>query len=327
MDNQNQPITESDSLETPIDAPDKTGVVDAPQNASDKGVVYTNKSLDDSKKDDNRGAKQFLDRLNLYSIALIGILFVLGGVSYYAIVQNRKSAKATLLNTQKLTQDTLNKLGGTDTTVGDPKQTLSIESNAIFTGGVIIRGNTDIAGTLKIGGPLSLPGLSVGGTANLEQAAVKSLTDSGDASIQGKVTIQNGLSVSGTLSATLISADSLQLNKDLTLSHHITGSGGTPGHSNGNALGGGGTSSNSGTDISGTVAINTGNSAPAGCFITINFVTNYASTPHVVISPSSSAAASISYYVNRSNNNFSICTASDPPDNTAGIIFDYVVVS
>ena len=215
--------------------------------------------------------------------------------------------------------------------VGDPKQTLSIESNAIFTGGVIIRGNTDIAGTLKVGGPLSLTGLTVGGTTSLDQAAVKSFTNSGDSAFQGKATFQNGMSVtgsasfSGNVTANQISADSLILGKDLQITSHITTSGSTPGHTNGSALGGGGTASNSGNDTSGTVVINTGNSAPAGCFVTITFTRAYAGIPHVIISPSSSTAGGIGYYVNRSASNFSICTASDAPDNTAGITFDYIV--
>jgi cytoskeletal protein CcmA (bactofilin family) len=332
MDNQNQPITESDSLETPIDAPDKNGVVEAPQGQAGNGVISPGQKRQSEGEDKRKGLKHILNGVNLYFILLFVVLIILGAISYYAVVQNRKAAKATVLNTQKLTQDALDKLAGTDSTVGDPKQTLSIESNAIFTGGVIIRGNIDVAGTLKVGGPLSLPGLSVGGTTNLDQAAVKNLTDSGNASIQGKVTIQNGLSVSGgatfngTVSATQISADTLQLNKDLQLAHHLTLTGSTPGRTNGSALGSGGTASISGTDTAGNVVINTGSGAPAGCFVTLTFVSAFANIPHVIITPSSSAAAGVSYYVNRTPGNFSICTASDPPDNTSGMSFDYIIV-
>lgn len=329
MDSNNQPITESDSLETQADpTTTQTGVVSAPSQSAP--TTTPTDSPDKGPKESK--AKKLLDKVNVYTALLIIILVLLGGGSYYAIVQNRKSSKDTALNTQKLTQDALDKLASTDSTVGDPKQTLSIESNAIFAGGVIIRGNVDVAGLLKIGGPLSLPGLTVGGTTSLDAAAVKSLTDTGDASFQGKVTIQNGISVtgsasfSGTLSASQISADTLLLSKDLQLTSHITASGGAPGHTNGSALGGGGTVSNSGSDTAGTIAVNTGNSAPAGCFVTINFTRAYASIPHVIISPSSSSAGSIDYYVNRSANNFSLCTASDPPDNSAGITFDYVVI-
>ncbi len=332
MNNKDQPITESDSLETPADSPEQTGVVSAPQMPSDNTTNASNLNLILDGPSTDRGVKKLINKINIYTAALIAILFILGGISYYAVVQNYKNAKAGELNTQKLNQDALDKLASTDSTVGNPKQTLSVESNAIFAGGVIIRGNTDIAGTLKVGGALSLPGLNVGGIANIDQAAVKSLTDAGDASIQGKVTIQGGISVtgsasfSGTVTASQISADSLLLGKELQLSSHIVTSGSTPGHTNGSALGGGGTASNSGTDTSGTVVINTGNNAPAGCFVTISYNRAYATIPHVIISPASSTAGGVAYYINKTAANFSICTAADAPDNTAGMAFDYIVV-
>ncbi|MDB5182450.1 MAG: hypothetical protein JWO47_234 [Candidatus Saccharibacteria bacterium] len=332
MDNKNQPIIESDSLETPAEIPDQTGVVSAPQ-TSTAGTIITQAPLPRSDKpSEDKGVKKLLGKLNLYTFLLILVLFILGGISYYAVLQNRKAVQDGTLTTQKLTQDSLDKLASTDTTVGDAKQTLNVESNAIFAGGVIIHGNVDLAGTLKVGGPLSLPGLTVGGTTSLDKAAVKSLTDSGDASFQGKVTIQNGISVtgggsfSGTLTAGQISADSLLLGKELQLSSHIVTSGGTPGHTNGSALGGGGTASNNGNDTSGTVTINTGNSAPAGCFITLTFVRAYANIPRVIVSPASSTAGGVAYYVNRTTSGFSICTSADAPDNTSGMAFDYIVV-
>ena len=61
-----------------------------------------------------------------------------------------------------------------------------------------------------------------------------------------------------------------------------------------------------------------------GCFVTINFSQRYGATPHVVISPSNSAAASLSYYTNRSATSFSICTASAPAGG-ATYLFDYIV--
>jgi hypothetical protein len=332
MDDKNQPITESDSLETPETPASQPSVVSGSEPAN-TGVVTPQQiahKQDEPPKESR--LKKLFSRLNLYFILLIVILLVLGAISFYAIMKNRKSAQDNALNTQKLTQEALDKLAGTDATVGDAKQTLSIESNAVFNGGVLVRGNIDVAGTLKVGGALSLPGLTVGGTTNLDQAALKSLTVSGDTAIQGKLTAQNGLNVTGgasfngSVSVSTLNVDNLQLAKDLQLGHHITTTGSTPGHTNGGALGGGGTASNSGTDTAGTVTINTGNSAPVGCFITITFTTAFGGTPHIVISPSSSAAAGLNYYTNRSANNFSICTVSDPPDNTSGIIFDYVIV-
>jgi cytoskeletal protein CcmA (bactofilin family) len=314
---------ENNSLETPEEdssTPVSTGVV-APD-----AVTPANSALKESI------FKRLLGKINVYLILLVAVLLVLVGVSYFAIAQNRKSDKQGSLNTTKLTADALAKLGSTDSSVGDAKQTLTVESNAIFTGGVLIKGNIDIAGGIKVGANLTLPSLNVSGAASVDQLSAKSLTSSGDVAIQGKLTIQNGLSVKGgasfssAVSAPQITVDKLQLNGDLQLSRHVTTNGGIPGHTNGSALGGGGTASNSGSDTAGTITINTGNSAPAGCFITLSFSTAFGGIPHVVISPSSSSAAAIDYYTNRTASGFSICTVSDPPDSTSGIIFDYIVI-
>ena len=329
MDSNNQPITESDSLETPIDSPDQTGVVSAPSQSASTGSVTPQTPGDKPK---GNLVRRVREKVNIYFVLLIVILALLAGISYFAIINNRQSINDTALKTQSLNQDALDKLAGTDAKIGDPKQTLSVESNAIFAGGLLVRGNIDVVGSIKLGGNLSLAGLTVGGTTSLEQLASKSLTVAGDAAIQGKMSVQNGLSVNGTTSfnggitASQLTVDNLQLNSDLKLSRHVVASGGVPGRTNGTALGGGGTATVSGTDTAGTVSINTGNSAPAGCFVTINFIAAYASAPRVIVSPASSAAASISYYTNRTTTGFSICTASDPADNTSGITFDYFVI-
>ncbi len=328
MDQDNQPIIENDSLETPEDSLQQTGVVSAPSSPTSNTTAATTGSTESKQS----ALKQLLSKVNIYFIFLMVILILLAGLSYYAIVRNRRSSQNTALTTQALTQDALDKLAGTDTSVGDPKQTLSIESNAIFSGAVLVRGSIDVAGTIKVGGSLSLPGLSVGGTTSVDQLASKSLTVAGDAAVQGKLSSQNGLSVngaasfSGALSAAQLTVDSLQLNKDLTLSRHLITSGGGPSRTNGSALGGGGTSSVSGNDTAGSVNINTGNSAPVGCFMTITFSAAFSSAPRVILSPASSSAASLAYYANRTSSGFSICTASDPPDGTSGITFDYFVI-
>lgn len=327
MDSTNQPTIESNSLETEDSSAGQTGVVNAPSviNASTPITPQGNKQPDQK-------FKKLRDKVNVYFILLVVLLVFLGGIAFYAIQRNRKSASDTVLNTQSLNQEALDKISGSDATIGDPKQTLSVESNAIFAGGVLVRGNLDVAGTIKIGGSLSLPGLSVGGTTNVDQLASKNITVAGDAAVQGKMLIQNGLSVNGTVSfnggitATQLTIDNLQLNNDLKLSRHIVTSGGVPNRTNGSALGGGGTATLNGSDTAGTVNISTGNSAPAGCFLTVTFTSAYAAVPRVIISPASSSAASISYYTNRTSTGFSICTASDPPDGTSGITFDYFVI-
>jgi len=331
MDNQNNQSLESDSLET---SEVQTGVISSPSTGSTEPIASPTLATPGSEppKQNKPSRLNALKRINTYYLLLVAVLLLLGGITYFAIQNNKKNETNDVLDVQELSSEALRQLGNADATVGDPKQTLSVESNTIFAGKVLIRGSLDVAGGLNIGGPLSLTGLTAGGTTSVEVLQAKSFTVSGDAAVQGKLNILSNLTVngngtfSGALSASKLSVDTLQLNKDLQLNRHIDAGGGTPGRSNGSALGGGGTSSVSGTDTAGTVSINSGTSAPAGCFITVNFSVAFNAIPHVVISPSSSPAAALDYYTNRSTNSFSICTASDPPDNTAGMNFDYIVI-
>jgi len=177
---------------------------------------------------------------------------------------------------------------------------------------------------------LSLPAITVGGTSNFGQIHVNDqLSVSGNTILQGTLTAQKGLNVTGqssfgSLSASQITVSNLQLTGDFVISRHISANGGTPGRSGGSALGAGGTASVSGSDTAGTVTVSTGGGPGAGCFITMNFVNRFNTTPHVVISPSNSSAGTLQYYTNRSNTNFSICTASAPSGSTT-YLFDYIV--
>jgi cytoskeletal protein CcmA (bactofilin family) len=117
-----------------------------------------------------------------------------------------------------------------------------------------MRNNLDIAGSIKVGGSLSLPAITVGGSSTFGQIHVNDqLTVAGNTTLQGTLTVQKGLTVSGSssfgsLSASTINTSSLQINGDFIVNRHIGVSGGTPGRSGGTALGGGGTASVSGSD-------------------------------------------------------------------------------
>jgi hypothetical protein len=73
------------------------------------------------------------------------------------------------------------------------------------------------------------------------------------------------------------------------------------------------------------VVVNTGNSPPAGLFITVTFAQRFASTPHVLISPVGFSAGNVTFYVNRDANGFSI-GCSTPPPAGASFSFDYLVI-
>jgi cytoskeletal protein CcmA (bactofilin family) len=276
--------------------------------------------------------KQKLRQFNLYLLLFIFVLLVAGVIIGIAYFQSQKASTTATLQTQQLTQNTLNQVAASDATVGNSQQVLNVESSAVFAGKVLVREDLEVAGSLQVGGTVALTDLAVSGASSLAQLSVsKNLSVTGTAAIQGATTLGGSLQVngsgnfSGALSTPQITTSSLQLNGDLVLTHHISAGGPTPGRSTGGALGSGGTATVGGSDTSGTVTINTGSSPPAGCFITVNFNQSYNATPHVIVTPIGAAAGGLAYYVNRSITSFSICDATAPPAGSS-FAFDYFVV-
>ncbi len=269
--------------------------------------------------------------LNIYLILFIFIVVLAAGIVMIGIQKNKKAATPTTVNTQTLSADELKKIAESEQKVGDPKSTLSIESNAIFSGKVLIRDSLDVAGTIKVGGALSLPGISVSGESSFDQIKANNLTITGNTAIQGQLSIQKGITSSGgasfggPISAPILTVQSLQISGDLQITRHIDAGGGTPGKVDGSSLGSGGTVSISGSDTAGTITINTGGGPGAGCFVTVNFTQKFSGNPHVVVSPVGSGAASLQYYINRNSSNFSLCTANAPGGGQS-FSFDYIAI-
>lgn len=317
---------QSSSLEgTPAATTDETSL-EGGSNASEPIV-----SAEPKKKAGNP-VLNLIQSVNIYVLLFIFILILAGGMVLVGIQRNKKAATPTTINTQTLSADDLKKLTENEQKVGDPKSTLSIESNAIFSGKVLVRDSLDVAGTIKVGGSLNLPGINVSGSSSFDQITANSLNIAGTVGIQGQLTVQKGITSTagatfgGPISAPQITVQSLQLSGDLQITRHIDAGGGTPGKSDGNSLGSGGTASISGSDTAGTVSINTGGGPGAGCFVTVNFNQRFSGNPHVVIAPVGSAAASLNYYIgSRSSSGFSICTAN-PPGGGQSFSFDYIVV-
>ncbi|MGI9028208.1 MAG: hypothetical protein ACR2FM_05225 [Candidatus Saccharimonadales bacterium] len=328
---ENKTPAEPISLET-------TSTVDEQQSESDDsqiskdGVTDTTHGVEIKPKNQVLKGISRVTKVNIYLLLFFLILLLFGIVAFVSYQRNKtEGAKKDAVLTEPLSQETLDQLKQSDVRVGDPKQILSVESNAIFSGKVLIRDSLEVAGTLKIGGPLNLPGLNVSGASTFDQITAKNLDVSGNTNIQGQLsvkqslTVGGNLSISGNLSASQLTSNGLDLNGDIRLNRHIDAGGGTPGRSNGSALGSGGTSSVSGTDTAGTVNISTGSGSGAGCYVTVRFAQKFNATPHVVITPVGSAAGTLNYYVNRSSGEFSICVA-----NSAGggksFAFDYIVI-
>lgn len=263
---------------------------------------------------------------NIYFVVFILLIGVTVAVIYVTYRNNKSTTKTN--NVGSLTDQQLAALNGNTTLVGDSKQTLDIQSNSVFEGQVLVRSDLNVAGAIKVGGGISLNSISVSGNGSFGQLSVGSgLNVGGDTSLQGQLTVQKNLSVAGSasfgsLAVSQLSVTNLLFQGNLTLSKHIIVSGSTPGRSNGSALGSGGTSSVSGTDTAGTVTINTGSGPTPGCFITVNFTQKFNFTPHVIISPSNSASASLQFYTNRSPTSFSVCAVNTPASSTT-FLFDY----
>ena len=313
------PTDDSESLETPETAINSQ--------AGQNGIVSANMPpLKKSLKDRVFG---IVRRINIYFLLFMLVLVVAGFIGFISYQTSKKNSNIEVVNGQELSADTINSLSDTNAQVGDSKQTLTIASNSVFNGRVLIRDSLDVAGTIRVGGSLSLPGITVSGTSNFDSIQVaNNLSIAGSAAVQGNLSTQGTLTVSGSasfggpISAPALNIDNLVLASDITLNRHVSTGGGSPGVSSGTAVGSGGTVSISGSDTSGTVTINIGGSPVAGVLANITFVNSYGRTPHVVISPVGSNAAGVQYYVTRTATGFSIATTNAA---AGSFSFDYIV--
>jgi len=283
------------------------------------------------KKSVGKRIQGLIQHVNIYVLMFLLIVVLAIGLILVGIQKNKKAQSPTTINTQTLNADELKELTESEQKVGDPKSTLAIESNAIFSGKVLVRDSLDVAGTIKVGGSLSLPGISVSGESTFDQIRANNLNITGNTQIQGQLNVQKGLTVSGgatfggPVSVPQLTIQSLQLAGDLQITRHIDAGGGTPSKSDGSALGSGGTVTVSGSDTAGTITVNTGGGPGAGCFVTVHFNQSFSSTPHVVITPVGSAAAGLNYYISRSNSSFSVCT-TNAPGGGQSFSFDYIAI-
>ncbi len=327
---QNPKTEESNSLEAGTSAviSDASNPSNEPQNTQESAPAEGQAK---PKLNPKQKFVRFIKHVNIYFLLLILLILLAGIIAFVSYKKTQDAAVKVNLGTEPLSQEALNQLKQADVRVGEPKQTLSVEANAIFAGSVLIKNDLEVAGKLKIGGPIDISDVAVSGASNFDQLQVNSIDVANNASIQGQLTVQKSLNVAGSLSvAGLLSAaqlniSNLQVSGTLSISGHIDAGGGTPGKISGGALGSGGTSSVSGSDTAGTVSINTGSGPGAGCFATIIFTKQYNGTPHVVVTPVGSPAGSLNYYINRSSANFSICTTNTPPSGKS-FAFDYIVI-
>jgi cytoskeletal protein CcmA (bactofilin family) len=339
-----EPEKKPDEPAAPSETP--TPTQSAPQDALER----TNEELDEAAKTEALSStdggspdgtppkkinplKKFFKRFNVYLLLFVLIMVIAAAVSVVSYLNSKKTPKTPTIATQQLTTDALKQLANSDATVGDSGQTLTVQGNAIFSGQVLVRSDLNVAGTIKLGGTLSVPALTVSGPSNLATVQANSLQVATGSTFQGTVTIQHDLNVGGTtafsgpVTAGQITVTKLILsgNAILQVPNHVAFSGPSPARSiNGSALGAGGSASVNGSDTAGTANINTGSGTAAGCFITMTFAKPYTSTPHVIVTPINAGAGQTQYYVTRNTTSFSICTNNAAPTGQA-FAFDYFV--
>jgi cytoskeletal protein CcmA (bactofilin family) len=302
-------------------------VVEAP---SSNGTVTPTPGSGPNKP--HRSLREQISRLNIYLLIFILLLIAVGIFGAVLYFRDRQANNASqTISSKSLSTADLDRLANSGISVGDPKQILTVQSNAVFAGKMLVRSDLEVAGHLVVGNSLTLGGLNVAGLSSFDDVQIsKSLSIGGNTAVQGKVTatslaISGGASFGGGISAGQVTTNGLTLSGNLVLTHHIIIGGSSPSRSNGNGLGGGGTSSVSGSDSAGSITINTGNSPSVGCFITVNFSQHYDSTPRVIVTPVGSGAGQVGYYVTKNSSSFSVCGTSAAPSG-ASFGFDYFVV-
>ncbi|MFA5172698.1 MAG: hypothetical protein WC426_14140 [Sulfuriferula sp.] len=278
--------------------------------------------------------KEFFHKINLYFLIFVLLVVIAAVVAAVNYLNSTKAPVEPNIATQSLSQDALKQLANTDATVGDASKTLTIQGNAIITGQTLMRGNLNVAGNFQTGGSITAPNITISGTSNLGTAQINNLQVATNTAIQGSTTLRDlnvagTSSFSGAMTASQITVTKLILSGSgtLQLPNHLSFSGPSPGRSfiGSGILGSGGSVSLNGSDTSGTINMNTGNSPNgSGCIVRINFQQTFSSQPRVIISPVGSAAGSMDYYVDRNTTGFSLCTNTTPAANKV-FAFDYFV--
>lgn len=320
------------SEDIPADALSRTPEDIAEEASEDTNGEGESKNTSKAEVKQVSALRQFFRKVNIYALGFVLLLVVVGSITVVYYLNSTKAPIEPNIANQDLTEDELKQLANTDAAIGNQTQTLTIRGSAVIDGQTLMRSNLNVAGNLQTSGAIQSPNLTIAGTSNLGTAQINSLQVAGNTVLQGDMSVRD-LSVagsstfSGKMTASQITVTNLIMsgNALLEIPNHISFSGPTPGRTIlSQALGSGGTASVRGSDTAGTVNINTGNNTASGCMVRINFRQAFTKEPYVVISPVGAAAAQTEYYVERTENNFSICAASPAPANRA-FSFDYFV--
>src|SRR6185437_15131781 len=132
------------------------------------GVVLTpeEQQQQQKQKQSQKGSwfnpKLLFHRFNAYLFIFLFLIVV--GVIVLVVAYLKSNGTQNASNntpSQNLSASALEQLANSGTTIGGPKQTLNIQSNSVFQNAVLVRGNLDVAGSVKLGGTLALQSLTV----------------------------------------------------------------------------------------------------------------------------------------------------------------------
>lgn len=291
-------------------------------------VQTTNK--DDDEKRPNRLVMAF-KRFDKYILIFLAVLIAVVFVIFYIIEKNKNVAPITA-NTQTLSQATLSQLNSNSVAIGGSQETLNIQSNSVFSGSALIKGELQVAGPVTVAGNTSLQNATISGNTQLNQVAGNTLTIDGNTTLKGQLVVGQSLSVAGNttlngaVNAGKLTVSSLQVNGNISIDYHLVTNGLSPTIKlvSGETLGTGGTVSINGTDTAGTIVIDFGSSVSGNSCVAVTFNQAFSTIPSVIISPSSGGSAGSNYYVsNKSDNGYQVCLTATADSNAN---FDYFVI-
>ena len=335
---------QSQGDENALEKPAEPGEFNALENlsAASEGEVHQEGGPQPDSQKPKKGGKlrKLWGKLNVYLLIFFLLIVIAGIVFIVSYINSQKEPEFPEVGLQDLTQEELSEIASGDASVGDPRYVLNIQSDAVFAGSALIRGDLNVAGSVQLGQALTIPALSVSGNASFGDIQAGSLALAEGATIQGELIVQDdgnfageltvggSATISGDLTAATVTTGKLTIagSSGFVLSGHLTLNGPTPSRSNG-SLGSGGSSSISGSDSAGIININTGGSPSSGCMVNITFNQSFNGTPNIIVTPVGSEAGRLNFYItNRSSNGFSLCS-QNAPNAGKNFAFQYFVVN
>jgi cytoskeletal protein CcmA (bactofilin family) len=296
-----------------------------------------------------RGTYKPSSRATFIGLAVVALIIAINIGVIAFVMRGQDTTQQVNKETVTLSSETLGKLGMTKTNVNNEGTELVVGPNAKFNGTVTMGSDVKIAGKLNLNNTLEaadvrvtrlqaqnlqIDQLNANGDGTISTLNLrKDLNVAGNTALQGTVTIAQlmtvnnnvnivgSLAVGGTLSVRNFQESSLTSDTTLTIGGHVITRGNAPAVATGPGVGSNGTTSISGNDASGTVAVNTGVGAAGGLLASVTFTRAYATTPHVIVTP---VGNYVNVYINRTVNGFTISSAGALAP--AGYAFHYIVM-